>query len=41
MDKRDAVLNAYPGVKWREKVTRMTDEQIVAVYFNLVRRKKI
>lgn len=38
---RSHVLNAYPGKKWSEKVSKMSSTQIVAVYYNLVGSKKL
>ena len=33
--KREALLGAYDGLKWADKVKRMTDQQIVAIYLRL------
>lgn len=30
--KRDYVLSLYSGPKWREKVAKMPDAQVVAIY---------
>ena len=38
---RDWVKSAYPGAGWKAKVDKMTDEQIVAVYYSLVKQGKI
>lgn len=38
---REWVKSAYPGDKWRKKVENMSDSQIVAVYYNLLRSGKI
>lgn len=40
-NKRSAVLNAYDGKAWKEKVLHMPDHQIVALYFSLVKRGRI
>lgn len=39
--KRQALLHAYPSHKWREKVNKMSDAQVIAIYLNLKRQKKI
>jgi hypothetical protein len=39
--KRSAVATAYPGSKWRDKVLKMSDAQVIAVYFNLKKQHKI
>jgi hypothetical protein len=36
-----AVEKAYPGKKWKQKVAQMSNEQITAVYFNLLNSKKL
>jgi hypothetical protein len=38
--KRQAVLQAYPGGNWANKVIKMTDAQIHAVYIRLTSKKK-
>lgn len=38
---RDWVKSAYPGPNWAEKVNNMTDVQIIALYFSLVKQGKI
>lgn len=38
---RDWVKSAYDGPAWKTKVNNMTDEQIVAVYFSLVKQGRI
>lgn len=30
--KRDYVLSLYSGPRWREKVSKMSDAQVVAIY---------
>ena len=30
---RDEILEAYPGPRWREKVAKMDDDQVMALYF--------
>lgn len=39
--KRVAVSNAYHGKGWKEKVNKMPDKQIVAVYLNLKMQGKV
>lgn len=41
MEKRNAVSNAYPGPEWKAKVQKMSDEQVVAVYFRLKEQGRI
>lgn len=40
-DMRGWVKSAYPSNTWKKKVDKMSDEQIVAVYYSLVQRGKI
>lgn len=39
--KREAVKAAYPGNAWQQKVQKMSDNQIVAVYFRLKAQGKV
>lgn len=39
--KREAVLAAFPSKKWRDKVDKMSDKQVIAVYFRLKEQQKI
>lgn len=39
--KREAVKKAYRGNKWRQRVNKMPDEQIVAIYKNLKDQNKV
>ena len=38
---RERVAQAYSGENWRKKVYRMSDNQIVAIYYRLLRQGKI
>lgn len=38
---RDWVEKAYPGDKWKQKVSQMTDSQVVAVFQRLRASGKI
>ena len=38
---RDWVKSSYPSDTWRKKVDKMSDEQIIAVYYSLVKQGKI
>lgn len=38
---RDAVMNAYPGKSWQDKVKRMSDSQIVALYLKFKAQGRI
>jgi hypothetical protein len=35
---RDQVKSAYPSKTWKEKVAKMPDDQIVALYYNFIKR---
>lgn len=37
--KRNYVLSLYSGPKWRRKVERMTDAQVVAIYLREINKK--
>jgi hypothetical protein len=39
--KRELVKQAYPTQTWKDKVKKMPDNQIVAVYLRLRRQGKI
>lgn len=39
--KRMAVESAYKGPKWKDKVKRMSDEQVVAIHRSLTKAGKI
>ena len=32
------VISAYPYPQWKEKVRRMPDDQIIAIYYKLLRQ---
>jgi len=38
---RDWVRSAYPGPNWKKKVDKMSDDQIIALYYSLVKQGKI
>ena len=39
---REAIARAYPlSYSWPEKVRRMPEDQVIAVYYSFVRRHKI
>lgn len=38
---REAVKKAYPNRKWATRVDKMTDAQVVAVYFRLQKQGKV
>ena len=35
---KEAIIKAYEGKKWREKVLSMSDNQVIAVYRRLQRK---
>jgi hypothetical protein len=39
--KRTAVSNAYSGKKWQDKVAKMPEDQVVAVYLRLQAQNKL
>lgn len=39
-EKRREVAEAYPG-KWRDKVKRMSDKQVLAIWYRLFEKPKI
>ena len=39
--KRNAVAAAYPARKWRDKVEKMPDHQVIALYLKFKAEKKI
>jgi NAD(P)H-dependent flavin oxidoreductase YrpB (nitropropane dioxygenase family) len=38
---RDAIIVAYPSKRWAEKVKRMPDNQVIAVYMRLKLQGKV
>lgn len=38
---RAAVKNAYLGKKWENKVKKMSDNQVIAIYNRLLENKKL
>lgn len=40
-DMRRLVANAYNGESWKSKVRRMPDDQIVAIFYSMVRNGQI
>ena len=38
---RDWVRSAYPGPNWKKKVDKMSDDQIIALYYSLVKQGRI
>lgn len=40
-DQRDWCKRAYPGTAWKDKVDRMPDKQVTALFLNLRRKGKI
>jgi hypothetical protein len=38
---RKAVEEVYPGEKWKNKVNKMRDSQVIAVYHRLLQNKKL
>lgn len=40
-EKRARILKAYRGASWAEKVSKMSDAQINAIYIRFINEKKI
>ena len=38
---REEVIDAYPSSKWKARVERMSDNQVIATYHSLLDKKKI
>lgn len=38
---RQAIVNAYPGGSWAQKVKNMSDNQVYATYQRLMNAKKL
>lgn len=38
---RAFILKAFPGKEWDNKVKKMADNQIIAIYYNLLSRKEV
>ena len=38
---RDRIIEAYPGPNWKKKVDKMSDQQIIALFYSLVKQGKI
>lgn len=38
LNMREFVSKAYPGDKWKRKVQKMSDAQVAAIYWSLVRQ---
>ena len=36
---RRHISMAYPGDRWKDKVERMSDEQVIAIYYSMLSRK--
>lgn len=36
---RNFISKAYPGQEWKNRVKKMGEDQIIAVYYNLVNRE--
>lgn len=38
---RRIVANAYPGTSWKKKVNEMSENQVIAIYYNLKKSDKV
>ena len=38
---REWVKSAYPGDRWKNKVNKMPDNQIIPLYYSLIKQGKI
>lgn len=39
--KRQAVMGAYSGKGWQDKVKKMSDEQVIAIFLRLKAQNKL
>ena len=39
--KREALKRAYSGVRWRERVDKMKDDEVVAIFLRLKQQNKL
>ena len=39
-DMRAAILRVYPTVKWKQRVSRMYDVQVIAIYYSFCEKGK-
>lgn len=35
---REAIIGAYPGLRWRSRVNAMEDNQVIAIYNDFIRK---
>lgn len=36
---REFISNAYPGQKWKNRVKKMGENQIIAIYYSMINRQ--
>ncbi|HVI79596.1 MAG TPA: hypothetical protein VM715_15805 [Candidatus Acidoferrum sp.] len=36
---RDFLLNRYPGERWKNRVSEMNADQVIAIYFRMIEEK--
>ena len=36
---REFISNAYPGQKWKNRVKKMGENQIIAIYYSMIKRQ--
>jgi len=41
VNQREELKKAYPGKKWAEKVKKMSESQVAAVYLRLKQQNKV
>lgn len=41
LSKREALKGVYPGQRWKEKVAKMPEAQVTAIYLNLKSQGKV
>lgn len=39
-EKRNFISKAYPGQEWKNRVKKMGEDQILAIYYSMVSREK-
>ena len=38
---REALKGVYPSVSWRQKVMKMSDKQVMGIYYSMLREGKL
>lgn len=38
---REAIKKVYPGEKWKKKVEKMSDNQVIAIYYKMLNSREL